>query len=77
MAKKNPGHTINISGYADKGTGTAEINAALAKKRVETVAAQLIEAGVPDTQVMVKSYGDTVQPFEENDKNRCVIISAK
>lgn len=76
-AKKNPGHTINISGYADKGTGTAAINAALAQKRAETVAAQLIEAGVPDTQVMVKSYGDTVQPFEENDKNRCVIISAK
>lgn len=76
-AKKNPGHTISISGYADKGTGTAEINARIAKQRAETVATHLIEAGIPETQMIVKSYGDTVQPFAENDKNRCVIISAK
>ncbi len=76
-AKKNPGHTISISGYADKGTGTAEINARIAKQRAETVATHLVEAGIPETQMIVKSFGDTVQPFAENDKNRCVIISAK
>ena len=76
-AKKNPGHTVLVESYADKGTGTAEINARISKERAENVAKCLIDAGIPETQITVKSYGDTVQPFAENDKNRCTIISGK
>jgi outer membrane protein OmpA-like peptidoglycan-associated protein len=75
--KKNPNKTITVSGYADAGTGTASLNAEFAQQRAEKVANALKEKGVPASQMAVKSYGDTVQPFAENDMNRCVIIEGK
>lgn len=75
--KKYPNKTIVINGYADKGTGNPKINEEYAKLRAEKVAATLREKGVPASQMIVKSFGDTIQPFPENDKNRCVIIEGK
>lgn len=75
--KKYPNKTITVDGYADKGTGNPKLNVGYAQKRAEKVAAILKEKGVPASQMIVKSYGDTVQPFPENDKNRCVIIEGK
>jgi hypothetical protein len=37
----------------------------------------LKKKGVPAGQIKSAAYGDTVQPFSENDKNRCVIIEGK
>ncbi len=75
--KKYPNKSITIDGYADKGTGNPEINAEYAKSRADKAAAALQAKGVPASQMTVKSYGDTVQPFPDNDKNRCVIIEGK
>ena len=75
--KKNPNKTITVDGYADKGTGVANTNLGYSKQRAEKVAKALKAAGVPESQMIVKWYGDTVQPFAENDKNRCVIIEGK
>lgn len=76
--KKYPNKTIGISGYADAGTGNAKLNANYAKQRADKVASYLLEKGVPASQMNVNSYGDTVQPFaNDNDKNRCVIIEGK
>lgn len=75
--KKYPNKTISIDGYADKETGNPELNVGYAKQRAEKVAKELKAKGVPESQMIVKSYGDTVQPFAENDKNRCVIIVGK
>ena len=75
--KKYPNKTVSIEGYADKGTGNAKLNVEYAKKRADNVAEELKAKGVPASQMVVKSYGDTVQPFAENDKNRCVIIVGK
>ena len=72
--KKYPKKNITISGYADKNTGNAQINEGYAKDRAEKVAAALQERGVDASRMTVNSYGDTVQPFEENDLNRCVIV---
>lgn len=71
---KYPAKNITISGYADRETGNAETNAGYAKARAEKVAAALQEKGVAASRMTVRSYGDTVQPFSENDKNRCVIV---
>jgi len=65
---------IDIRGYADRGTGNPKINAGYAKARAEKVAKALQDKGVSADRMTVNSYGDTVQPFTENDKNRCVII---
>lgn len=74
---KYPNKTISIDGYADKGTGNPRINVGYAKARAEKVAKALQERGIDESRMTVNSYGDTVQPFEENDRNRCVIVEGK
>ena len=75
--KKYPNKTITVDGYADKGTGNPTLNVMYAKQRADKVAEELQAKGVPASQMIVNSYGDTVQPFADNDKNRCVIIEGK
>lgn len=73
----HPTATATIDGYADHGTGSAAINAKIAEQRAQTVKNALVKGGIAADRLTVKSYGDTVQPFAENDKNRCVIIVAE
>ncbi len=64
-----------ITGYADKGTGTPSINKKYSEKRAKDMMDKLVkEHGVDPSMLVVDSKGDTVQPFEENNKNRCVIV---
>ena len=69
-----PSKGITVSGYADKGTGTAKVNKKYAEQRAVKVADALKAKGVSPDRITVNSYGDTVQPFEDNDSNRCVIV---
>ena len=71
---KYPTKSISISGYADKGTGNPKLNQGYAKQRAEKVAKILQDRGIATSRMTVESFGDTVQPFPENDKNRCVIV---
>ncbi|MBP5377055.1 MAG: OmpA family protein [Bacteroidaceae bacterium] len=75
--KKNPDKVVTIDGYADRGTGNPQINKEYAQQRAEKVAKALQQEGIPASQLKVDSHGDTIQPFPENDKNRCVIIVGK
>lgn len=75
--KKYPNKKISVSGYADKGTGNPTINRKYAQQRVDKVVALLKKGGIPVSQIEAKAYGDTVQPFAENNQNRCVIIVGK
>lgn len=68
---------ITVDGYADKGTGNPRVNKEYARQRAEKAAQALQEKGIPSSQIKVDSHGDTIQPFPENDKNRCVIIVGK
>lgn len=67
---------VDIKSYADKGTGTPTYNKKLAARRAEKAVKALVDAGVPRSSITSSSYGDTVQPFSENDKNRVSIIVA-
>lgn len=73
-AKAHPNGKIQVKGYADKKTGSPTINMRYSKQRADKVAAALKAKGVPDSQLVITAYGDTVQPFSQNDQNRCVII---
>ncbi len=48
-----------------------------AQKRADNVKKALIEAGIDESRITAASYGDTVQPYSENDKNRVSIAIAK
>lgn len=76
-AKASPDKKIIVSGYADKETGNATINMKYSQERVDRVVEALKAKGVPASQIEAKAYGDTIQPYTENDKNRCVIIIGK
>ena len=67
---------ITITSYADKKTGNPKINMGYSKKRAESTKNALIKAGVDEKMIKTVEWkGDTVQPFPENDKNRCSIIT--
>lgn len=76
-AQKNPDKGILVEGYADKGTGNPTINAKYAQQRADNAAAALVAKGIAKERIEVKSFGDTVQPFPNNDDNRCVLIYGK
>ncbi|MBO4464960.1 MAG: OmpA family protein [Prevotella sp.] len=78
LIKTDPNAKIFVTGYADVQTGNAEINERLSKERAEGVANKLVnEHGINAANITIDWKGDTVQPFAENDKNRCVIIKGE
>lgn len=73
--KRNPDAQITAVGYADKGTGTPKLNMQYSQKRAQNFKNELVEKYEADgTRITTDAKGDTVQPFSENDKNRCVIV---
>lgn len=73
----HPEKRIIVNGYADRGTGNPRINMRYSQMRADKVADALKASGVPADQISVKAWGDTVQPYAENDRNRCVIVVEK
>ena len=75
--KRYPEANATISGYADKGTGTSEINLRLARQRAEAVRDCLVQKYKIDSKrLAVLSMEGDEQPFAENDWNRVVIMIA-
>ena len=78
LMKTSDDAKFTVTGYADKGTGNARLNKMYAEKRAADVTNKLInEHGLDASRLKTDSKGDTVQPFAENDKNRCVIITGE
>lgn len=75
--KENPDAKITLTGYADKGTGSAAFNDKIAARRALTVYNTLAAKGVAKSRMIKESKGSRVQPFEENDMNRVTICIAK
>lgn len=76
--KDNRDAKVVMTGYADKGTGNASINARLAAGRAKAVKDMLVkDYNIPESRITYDSKGDTVQPFAENDKNRVTICIAE
>ena len=74
----NPNAKVTITGYADKGTGNAQINERLGKNRAKVVTDRLVkEYKIDPARIITDSKGDTEQPFAENDKNRVSICIAE
>ena len=73
--KANPEKTFTVTGYADKGTGSAEYNMKLSKKRAEAVRDLMVnEFGVPASQLKVDYKGGVGNMFYDDAKLSRVAI---
>ena len=67
---------IEISGYADKNTGTSKRNMFLSEKRAEVVKATLVNLGISESRIQTKFYGSEVNPFATAPENRVAVCVA-
>jgi len=75
--KANPNATVEVTGYADKGTGNAKINSNLSQRRAQSVYNALTRTyGIAKNRIKVDFKGDTVQPFAKDVENRVAICIA-
>lgn len=75
----HPNAHVTITGYADKGTGTLQLNLRLAAKRAEAVATALRNKyGIAASRMTVKSMGEAEdQPYPDPVQNRVAICIAE
>ncbi|MBQ8220146.1 MAG: OmpA family protein [Bacteroidaceae bacterium] len=71
--KKNPDSIVEVTGYADRGTGNPTINAKYAHNRAITVMKALVAEGISSARIKESSMGDRVQPYAEPTLNRVAI----
>ena len=74
---ENKDAKVQVTGYADAGTGNDKINDRLAAKRADAVVAALKKAGIAADRISFDSKGARVQPFADNDSNRVSICIAE
>ncbi len=71
---KYPKVKVSVSGYADKKTAYPEYNMKLGERRAnEVIRILTTKYGLDKSRFVIKSFGDTVQPFDINELNRAVI----
>lgn len=76
--KKYNDAKLSLTGYADKGTGNAELNMMYSQKRVEFVRDLFINKfGISANRITIEAKGDTEQPHLINDLNRVCICVAE
>lgn len=75
---KYPNAKVVLTGYADAGTGTSQINKRLSAQRADAVGKMLKEKfQIAENRITYDSEGSAIQPFTENDKNRVTICIAE
>ena len=75
--KDNPTTKYKIAGFADKGTGTVEINQRLSEARAQAVYDALIAEGISADRLEKVAMGGTDPMFEKGYLNRVVILEVK
>lgn len=75
--KKNPTTKYKVAGFADKGTGTVEINQRLSEARAQAVYDALIAEGISADRLEKVAMGGTDPMFEKGYLNRVVILEVK
>lgn len=70
---KNSNSKVEVYGYADSKTGSADYNKKLSERRAETVAKELKKMGLKDEQIIIKPMGG-VNELTPASYNRRVIL---
>lgn len=71
--RSHPRTHVEMTGYADRLTGTPTINERLSQERAAAVANWLISRGIEPARIYKDAKGDRVQPFPVNEDNRVTI----
>lgn len=71
--REHPKAHVEMTGYADRQTGTPTINQRLSVERATAVANYLIKQGISPERIYKDAKGDRVQPFPINEDNRVTI----
>jgi peptidoglycan-associated lipoprotein len=81
--RENPAFTVGIDGHADP-RGTDAYNQALSERRVNTIKAELMKAGVPADKIQTGAFGesrlkcnDTSEECWQRDRRVEVLMGAK
>lgn len=75
--KENPEAIVNVVGYADKDTGTADYNMTLSKMRSEAVKKILVDNfGINANRLNIVPMGSNTQVYSTNNYNRVVLFQA-
>ena len=70
---EHPRAFIRLSGFADKETGTPEINMRLSIERSQVVSKYLQDKGIEEWRIRRFAKGDKVQPYDAPEDNRVCI----
>ena len=70
---EHPRAFVRLSGYADKDTGTTEINMRLSIERSQVVSKYLQDNGIEEWRIRRFAKGDKVQPYDAPEDNRVCI----
>ena len=74
----NPDATVEVTGYADRGTGNPRINSRLSEQRAKSVFNMLTKQyKIAASRIKVDFKGDTIQPFAKEVENRVTICIAE
>ena len=76
--KANPNAKVEVTGYADIGTGNPRINMSLSERRAKAVFNSLTKKyKIAASRIKVDFKGDTIQPFAKEVENRVAICIAE
>jgi len=76
--KANPNAKVEVTGYADIGTGNPRINMSLSERRAKAVFNSLTKQHkIAASRIKVDFKGDTIQPFAKEVENRVAICIAE
>ena len=75
--KNNPDTKYKVAGFADKATGTVDINQRLSEARAQAVYDALIAEGISADRLEKVAMGGTDPMFEKGYLNRVVILEVK
>jgi outer membrane protein OmpA-like peptidoglycan-associated protein len=77
ILKENPDAKVQITGFADSGTGTSDINRRLSAERAAVVAKMLQEAGIGRDRIESGSVGGDRDASASPESNRVAVCIVK
>ena len=77
ILKDNPDAKISVTGYADSGTGTSDINMTLSEQRAAVVADMLKKAGIAASRITSDAVGKDKDASKSPESNRVAVCIVK